>query len=174
MAGCKGLGWHLPGLVFGYCGIAVIPILMIAAIAIPNLLRARIAANESSSVGSVRTLNTAQIAYESAYPTIGFSSSLANLGGTSCAPPSSTAACLLDTRLQSGIKSGYAFTVSGVTGTPASTYQVIATPLAPVQTGARYFCSFEDAVVRIQFSRDFNVRRHYPPLEWEQVGYYRK
>jgi type IV pilus assembly protein PilA len=128
--------------------IVVAIILIIAAIAIPNLLRARIAANESSAVASVRTLNTAQISYNSAYPTVGFSSSLANLGGTSCAPPSSTGACLIDTQLQSGTKSGYSFAMSGVTGTPASTYQVIATPLAPNQTGTRYFCSFADAVVR--------------------------
>ena len=128
--------------------IVVAIILIIAAIAIPNLLRARIAANESSAVASVRTLNTAQISYNSAYPTVGFASTLANLGGTSCAPPTSTGACLIDTQLQSGTKSGYSFALSGVSGTPASTYQVIATPLAPNQTGTRYFCSFADAVVR--------------------------
>lgn len=128
--------------------IVVAIILIIAAIAIPNLLRARIAANESSAVASVRTLNTAQISYNSAYPTVGFGATLAVLGGTSCAPPTSTGACLIDTQLQSGTKSGYSFAMSGVTGTPASTYQVIATPLAPNQTGTRYFCSFADAVVR--------------------------
>ena len=123
-------------------------ILIIAAIAIPNLLRARIAANESSAVASVRTLNTAQISYNSAYPTIGFAATMGDMGGTSCAPPTSAGACLIDTQLQSGTKSGYNFALSGVTGTPASTYQVIATPLAPNQTGTRYFCSFADAVVR--------------------------
>jgi len=56
--------------------IVVAIILIIAAIAIPNLLRARIAANESSAVASVRTLNTAQISYNSAYPTAGFGASL--------------------------------------------------------------------------------------------------
>jgi type IV pilus assembly protein PilA len=123
-------------------------ILIIAAVAIPNLLRARIAANESSAVASIRTLNTEQISYNSAYPTAGFASSLANLGGTSCAPPSSTGACLIDTQLAGGSKSGYSFQMTGVSGTPASSYQVIATPLAPNQTGVRYFCSFADAVVR--------------------------
>lgn len=129
--------------------IVVAIILIIAAIAIPNLLRARIAANESSAVASIRTLNTAQIAFNSAYPTVGFAGSLPALGGTSCAPPTSTGACLIDTQLQSGNKSGYNFAISGVTGTPASTYQFIATPLAPNQTGVRYFCSFADAVVRV-------------------------
>ena len=62
--------------------IVVAIILIIAAIAIPNLLRARIAANESSAVASVRTVNTAEVAYNSAYPTVGFSASLSNLTGT--------------------------------------------------------------------------------------------
>jgi len=129
--------------------IVVAIILIIAAIAIPNLLRARIAANESSAVQSVRTVNTAQVAYNSAYSTVGFSSDLNSLGGTSCTPPSSSGACLIDTQLQSGSKSGYSFGMQGVTGTPASTYQIIAAPITPNQTGVRYFCSFADAVVRV-------------------------
>jgi prepilin-type N-terminal cleavage/methylation domain-containing protein len=128
--------------------IVVAIILIIAAIAIPNLLRARIAANESSSVASIRTLNTAQISYNSAYPTVGYASTMGALAGTSCAPPTSASACLIDTQLAGGTKSGYNFALSGVSGTPASTYQFIATPLAVNQTGTRYFCSFADAVVR--------------------------
>ena len=75
--------------------IVVAIILIIAAIAIPNLLRARIAANESSAVSSIRTINTAQISYQSAYPTVGYSASLGALGPASqgaCATPSSTMA----------------------------------------------------------------------------------
>ena len=128
--------------------IVVAIILIIAAIAIPNLLRARIAANESSAVASIRTLNTGQISYYSAYPTVGFAGTLGALAGTACAPPTSAGACLIDTQLASGSKSGYSFALSGVSGTPASTYQVIATPLAVNQSGTRYFCSFADAVVR--------------------------
>jgi len=128
--------------------IVVAIILIIAAIAIPNLLRARIAANESSAVASVRTINTAQISYNSAYPTVGFAAGLSNLSGTSCAPPSSAGACLIDTQLATGTKSGYTFSLVGSGGTPAGSYQSIATPLTPNQTGVRYFCSFEDAVVR--------------------------
>jgi len=129
--------------------IVVAIILIIAAIAIPNLLRARIAANESSAVASVRTVNTAQISYNSAYSTVGFSSALSSLGGTSCAPPNSGSACLIDTQLQSGTKSGYSFAISGASGTPNQTYQVIASPIQPNQSGVRYFCSFQDAVVRV-------------------------
>jgi type IV pilus assembly protein PilA len=128
--------------------IVVAIILIIAAIAIPNLLRARIAANESSAVASIRTINTAMISYTSAYPTVGYSTSLTNLGGTSCTPPSSTSACLIDTQLAGGTKSGYSFSSVGSGGPPAGSYQVVATPLTPNQTGTRYFCSFADAVIR--------------------------
>ncbi len=93
--------------------IVVAIILIIAAIAIPNLLRARIAANESSAVASIRTINTAEISYNSAYPTVGFSG-LSNLAGTSCTPPSSTSACLIDTTLAAGTKSGYTFEAHGL------------------------------------------------------------
>jgi prepilin-type N-terminal cleavage/methylation domain-containing protein len=61
--------------------IVVAIILIIAAIAIPNLLRSRMAANESSAVGSLRTINTAEVTFATTYPTIGFAT-LAALGGT--------------------------------------------------------------------------------------------
>jgi prepilin-type N-terminal cleavage/methylation domain-containing protein len=100
--------------------IVVAIILIIAAIAIPNLMRARIAANESSAVASVRTVNTAQITYNSSYSTVGFASTLGALAGTSCSPPSSSGACLIDTVLGGGSKSGYSFALAGVTGTTAA------------------------------------------------------
>jgi type IV pilus assembly protein PilA len=130
--------------------IVVAIILIIAAIAIPNLLRARIAANESSAVASIRTLNTAQISYNSAYPTIGFAGTLGALSGTCNAStaPQTSGACLIDTQLASGTKSGYAFQMTGVTGTPASTYMAIGTPISANTTGVRSFCSVADAVVR--------------------------
>ncbi len=129
--------------------IVVAIILIIAAIAIPNLLRARIAANESSAVSSVRTVNTAQITYSSTYSTVGYAATMGALGGSSCAPPSSSGACLIDTQLAGGSKSGYSFRMANTTGTPVSAYNVIASPLQPNQTGVRYFCSFADAVVRV-------------------------
>ena len=129
--------------------IVVAIILIIAAIAIPNLLRARIAANEASAVGSLRALNAAQITYESTYPTVGYATVLSGLAGTSCAPPGATGACLIDTLLAGGHKSGYSFSLTGTSGTPNATYQLIAVPLTLNQTGVRYFCSFADAVVRV-------------------------
>ena len=128
--------------------IVVAIILIIAAIAIPNLLRARIAANEASAVGSIRTVNTAMISYNSAFPTVGYAANMSALGGTSCNPPTSASGCLIDTQLATGTKSGYTFTAVGSGGPPSGTYQVVASPLTPNQTGVRYFCSFADAVVR--------------------------
>ena len=66
--------------------IVVAIILIIAAIAIPNLLRARISANESSAVGSVRTINTSEISYNTSFPNVGFSATLANLGDGGACP----------------------------------------------------------------------------------------
>ena len=139
--------------------IVVAIILIIAAIAIPNLLRARMAANEASAVASVRTINTAEVTYNSTYPTVGFATALANLGGAlgAACVPSSTTACLLDSVLSnngnpanSG-KSGYLFSTG--TGTVAGGvnvgYTVVAEPITVNQTGIRAFCAEEDAVVRV-------------------------
>jgi type IV pilus assembly protein PilA len=141
--------------------IVVAIILIIAAIAIPNLLRARMAANEASAVGSVRTTNTAEITYNTTYPTIGFSQTLTALGGAlnSACTPSSTTACLLDSVLAnngnptgSG-KSGYSFTIQGGAAQAGGVYvqyDINAVPLTVNQTGIRSFCAVEDAVVRVQ------------------------
>jgi prepilin-type N-terminal cleavage/methylation domain-containing protein len=130
--------------------IVVAIILIIAAIAAPSFLHARIAANESATVGALRTLNSAQVSYNSTYPTVGFASTLTDMAGTTCAgtPPTSNSACLIDSALGSGTKSGYIFTLTGVSGTPASSYQFLASPVGVNQTGVNYFCSFSDAVVR--------------------------
>lgn len=132
--------------------IVVAIILIIAAIAIPNLLRARIAANEASAVASIRTINTAEISYNSAYPTVGFSANLSNLAGTSCTTPSSTSACLIDTTLGAGTKSGYSFRAAGSGSAPYGSYAAWANPITPNQSGNRSFCSIADAVVRTSAS----------------------
>jgi type IV pilus assembly protein PilA len=130
--------------------IVVAIILIIAAIAIPNLLRARMAANESSAVASIRTINTAMITYNSTYPTVGFAATVATLGGAAPCTPTSTAACLIDSVLAGGVKSGYNFVAIGAGGPPATKYYATAVPITLNQTGIRSFCSFEDAVVRVQ------------------------
>ena len=127
-------------------GVAII--LIIAAIAIPNLLRARMAANESAAASSIRTINTAEVSYITAYPTIGYAAALSNLGGASPCTASSGSACLIDNNLAvppaSG-KSGYLYTATGT----ASTYEAISNPVTVNSTGTKSFCSVEDAVVRV-------------------------
>jgi type IV pilus assembly protein PilA len=129
-------------------------ILIIAAIAVPALTRARVSANESSAVGSVRTINTAEISYAAAYPNLGFATSLPFLGGPvgAACVPSTSSGCFIDSSLSSGSKSGYAFTLqigaSPAVGGVTPSYTVLAAPQNINFSGARYFCSFEDAVVR--------------------------
>jgi len=133
--------------------IVVAIILIIAAIAIPNLLRARMAANESSAVGGLRTINTSMITYNSTYPTVGFAATLAPLGPSAANPCAATSAtaCLIDAVLAAGTKSGYTFLALGAASAGSNTnneYYASATPITINQTGNRSFCSFEDAVVR--------------------------
>ena len=144
--------------------IVVAIILIIAAMAIPNLMRARMSANEAAAASGVRTVNAAQISYESSYPNAGYAVTLSALGGTTCAPPSSASACLIDSQLASGTKSGYTFALAGVTSTPAASYAVIAAPITPNQTGIRSFCSFADAVVRSSVPAITTCDESVPPL----------
>ena len=137
--------------------IVVAIILIIAAIAIPNLLRARIAANEASAVSSLRTINTGMITYNTTYPTIGFAATLKILGpadATCSAGPASTNACMVDFNLGSAAttpKSGYLLDAANDgSGPPALGYAAGAAPQTWNQTGNRDFCSVQDAVLRFQ------------------------
>ena len=137
--------------------IVVAIILIIAAIAIPNLLRAKISANESSAVQSVRTINTAQISYQSTFPTVGYASTLAALGpsaSTGCTTPNSTNSCFIDWVVSQATtaataKAGYYFGMGVVTSNGMNLgYTVGGAPAGFNQTGVRGFCSNEDAVIR--------------------------
>ena len=140
--------------------IVVAIILIIAAIAIPNLLRSRMAANEASAVGSIRTMNTAAITYNSTYGN-GYPPSLLAVGTTTGSAASCTNAQLIDTVLTAGTKSGYNFAL--LPGTVALTsassscsggygysdgYVVTATPITTGTTGQRAFCSDNSGVIR--------------------------
>ncbi len=131
--------------------IVVAIILIIAAIAIPNLLRSRIAANEASAVGSLRTLNTAEITNNMTNPSVGFACALSSLAPAS-GSATSGAAGLIDANLASGTKSGYTFTVGNCTGTPKSNYQYAAAPVSPGTTGQRYFCTDSSGVIQYNAS----------------------
>ena len=136
--------------------IVVAIILIIAAIAIPNLMRARMAANDSSAAASERTIVTAEIGYYAAYPTVGYAANLAALGGAAPCVPAVATGCLIDNNLaQNGNpagsgKSGYSFTAVPVVpagGTIPIEFETEAVPLSN-QTGTKSFCAVEDGVVR--------------------------
>ena len=133
--------------------IVVAIILIIAAIAIPNLLRARIAANESSAANSVRKIATAEVAYSAAYPAVGYAPLLTNLGGPAIGcTPSQLTACIIDSVLTSGQKSGYQFLAVGSTSGASPTNSVFVTGSAPLNfnvTGVRNFCIVTDGVLRV-------------------------
>jgi type IV pilus assembly protein PilA len=134
--------------------IVVAIILIIAAIAIPNLLRSKMAANEASAVGSLRSINTAEVTYAAAYPDTGYSLLLANLGGAACAAgtvATTTNACLLDQVLSTGNKSGYTFTAVGSvvgTATVNNVFVSTAVPQGIGTTGQRGFGSDQSGVIR--------------------------
>ena len=129
--------------------IVVAIILIIAAIAIPNLLQSRIAANQASAVGSLRTINTAQITYASTYNT-GYSGSLAELAPPVTGNPSSTNAGLIDEVLAAGAKSGYAFVYDGLVASGGRNirYDLRANPAAVGTTGTNYYFTNESGVIR--------------------------
>lgn len=111
--------------------LVVMVILIIAAIAIPNLLHGKMRANEAAAVASMQTIHTAEVLYFNTYPDIGYSSSLANLGsnGTDCEKPTSRNSCLImDDVLTSGLKSGYVFTIVGDGNKPTAAYVASASP----------------------------------------------
>jgi type IV pilus assembly protein PilA len=133
--------------------IVVAIILIIAAIAIPNLLRARIAANEASAVGSVRSIVTAEVSYSSTWG-VGFATAIASLGGAIPCTASSTSACILDPIITvTKVKSGYTLSATGAGGagtavSPNTSFEAAAVPVTVGTTGQRTFCSDESGVVR--------------------------
>jgi type IV pilus assembly protein PilA len=131
--------------------IVVAIILIIAAIAIPSLLRAKISANESSAAASVRQISTAQTTYATSYPLVGYAANLATLGpgATTCSTgPTSTNACILDGVLSSGSKNGYNFLSAGVAGTPSIDYVSSSAPISYNATGTKNYCIVTDGVLR--------------------------
>jgi hypothetical protein len=135
-------------------------ILVVAAIAIPNLLRSRIAAKQASAVGSVRTVNTAEVIYETKYPKRGFAPNLAALGPDPRGPDAESPehANLIDASLGNATctagawctKSGYNFRLTAECKQQSCTdYVTVATPVDS-NTGTRSFCSTSDGVIRFK------------------------
>jgi competence protein ComGC len=139
----KGDGMALAGMIMGYIAtglvVLIVPILIIAAIAIPNLLRSRMAANEASAVATVRTLNSASASY--AEKNNQYAESLQEL----------ESAGLIDSSIASGNKNGYHFSYeSGDSDGDGvrDKYWVVASPVSRDSSGVTEFCSDETAIVR--------------------------
>jgi type II secretory pathway pseudopilin PulG len=136
--------------------LVVVIILVLATIAIPNLLRSRMSANEASAVASMRTIVTSEIVYSTMY-TVGFSADLPSLsdGGAAanCLPPSvpaAASACLIDSGLAAGTKNGYTFTYAPTGGSGVnSAYTLNGDPVAPGSTGQRHFFTDANHVLRV-------------------------
>ena len=159
MGRLTGDGMALAGLIMGYISIAFIPFM--AAIIIPNLIRARISANEAAATSHVRTIDTTQVTYSTTYPNAGYAPGLATLGGAPCSSePSAEKACLLDNVLAcpegvSGVpctKDGYRLTLTGIPSgcggeaNQCTDFVIFATPESSA-TGRKDFCSTADMIV---------------------------
>jgi prepilin-type N-terminal cleavage/methylation domain-containing protein len=127
-------------------------ILIVAAMTVPNLLRSKIAANESSAVGSVRTIHTAEMTYQATWGT-GFAVGLGNLGGPSpCLVATAAAACIADPLLSNApfTKSGYVFNAAGTVllNNVLNGYELNATPVLVQTTGVRAFCAYQTGLIQ--------------------------
>jgi hypothetical protein len=170
MGRLKGEGMALTGLILGYLSLPTV--LVFAAILIPNLLRARMSANESAAMSTVRTINTSQVTYSTTYPTQGYAPDLATLGpgpSSSCSGGGTVEhACLLDgvvgsARCTSGVwcqKGPYKFTITTNCQAPnpaaqqeqqgqgaCAEFVVAATPVNS-NMGIHSYCAVADAVIR--------------------------
>lgn len=177
-----GQGIAIAGLVLGYLGIAFIPfVLIIAAIAIPNLLRARMVANESSAAVSLRTINSAEFSYLSMYDN-GYAPTLETLGGALTGVADCSHAQLIDVALAGGLKSGYRFTYAPVFEnyqaqsrvspeaaskgcvTPGiSEYTVHADPVVRGNTGQKSYFTDQTGVIRCEMNGEASADS--PPLD---------
>jgi type IV pilus assembly protein PilA len=164
----RGQGMAAAGLVLGYVGMAAIPfILIIAAIAIPNLLRARMAANEASTVGALRSYNYALGSYAAECPNVGYPASLANLGPAVNSAKDCNHAGVLDSVLAADlpVRSGYTFHYNSGDANnlgQTTTFSISAEPVIPGNTGTRYFFVDQTGVIRASSSTQANADS--PPL----------
>ena len=129
--------------------IVVTIILIIAAIAIPNLIRNKIQANETAAVGTMRTLNESVLLYSNSYG--GFPHGLADLGPGSGGAATSSSADLIDSVLAGGVKSGYRFAYAAVATDPTGnvlSYTITATPVALGSSGQRSFFTDQSGTIR--------------------------
>jgi type IV pilus assembly protein PilA len=163
----KGQGIATAGLVLGYGTVLFIPfILIIAAIAIPNLLRARMAANEASAIGILRTYNTALATYADRCPANGYPALTRVLGPGSgdCDGANLVNAELAGRQL---VRNGYIFFYGaysrGNRQARPNVYTIAADPVAPNTTGVRHFFTDQSGVIRYADGGSATVNS--PPIE---------
>lgn len=138
--------------------IVVAIILVIAAIAIPSLLQARLAANEASAAGGLSAIKSAEITYSTAYPAVGYATDMASLGGATPCTAASTSACLVDSALTAAVpggpgKSGYFYLATGIpAGTLNVSFVAAAAPVGVHTTGNHDFCTTNDGILRSQMA----------------------
>ncbi|MHB8527660.1 MAG: DUF4190 domain-containing protein [Candidatus Acidiferrales bacterium] len=162
----QGDGMALAGLILGYLSAVFIPIvLIIAAIAIPNLLRSKMVANEASAVGSLRTTVTASVTYSNTYGH-GFPTNLQALGPSANGTANAEGADLIDAALAGGRRYGYAFSYEA-SSTHADgvldTFRVNADPITEGTTGVRHFYVDQTGVIRYQ--EDGPANENSPPIQ---------
>lgn len=145
--------------------IVVAIILIIAAIAIPNLIRARIAANQSAAVENCRSITSAQVLYYTSFSQ-GFAPSLMALGGPVGAIPTPGNAQLIDEGLSSGAKSGYTFTYVPLSIDPSGHYQdygLNADPILANATGVNHYFTDEPSVIHVSATGQATIND--PPIQ---------
>jgi type IV pilus assembly protein PilA len=128
-------------------------ILILMTLAIPQALKVRKQANETSAMASVRNIGSAETSYASAYPANGYAASLTELGpGTGA--PTAQAAQLINQDLASGVKSGYLFTIVGTNKVTVNNqdmyngFLVTAVPASVGHSGDRGYCMDESGVIK--------------------------
>jgi type II secretory pathway pseudopilin PulG len=132
--------------------VVVMVILVIAAIAIPSFVQARMRANEASAVNSIHTIDMAEIMYAQSYSDAGFARTLQDMGrgGTDCALPNATHACLImDDSLANGFKSGYVFQLNGDGQRPSLGYTLTGAPEMGGISGRCAFGSNQSGEIKI-------------------------
>ena len=163
-----GDGMALTGLILGYVGISMLPmILIIGAIAIPNLLRSRITANEAATAGSLRTLNVVCVAYSGTYGQ--FPPDLKSLGpppGGEETEPSASSSDLIDSVLANGQKYGYLFFYRAIDKDKDGkfdAYIINADPVTAGTTGEKHYFTDETGIVRADDKNPATANS--PPIE---------
>ena len=139
-------------------------ILVIMAIAIPELMNARMSGNEAAAVTNIRTIVTSELAYSMEY-NIGYTTSLGQLGGSGSVP-SAANALLIDSVLAAGTKTGYTY-VYAVTSTDTSGhpvgFSINANPISHNLTGRRYYYSDQVGVIAVNYNAPASSTD--PPLQ---------